>query len=104
MEHFPNFIKNDKNKICISQQNSSDIEGYYYTGKDNSQLTFWECLSERTSIKHTHDFDEYMMCVSGEYTAYLNDKEPGDKISLSVHRGGDYFTVEVILGEWPEEL
>ena len=39
-----------------------------------------------------------------DLVAYLNDKEPGDKISLSVHRGGDYFTVEVILGEWPEEL
>ncbi len=39
-----------------------------------------------------------------DLVAYLNDKEPGDKISLSVHRGGDYFTVEVTLGEWPEEL
>ena len=39
-----------------------------------------------------------------DLVAYLNDKEPGDKISLSVHRGGDYFTVEVTLGEWPEKL
>ncbi len=39
-----------------------------------------------------------------DLVAYLNDKEPGDKISLSVHRGGDSFTVEVTLGEWPEEL
>jgi 2-alkenal reductase len=39
-----------------------------------------------------------------DLVTYLNDKEPGDKISLSIHRGGEYFTVELTLGEWPEEL
>jgi 2-alkenal reductase len=39
-----------------------------------------------------------------ELVAYLNDKEPGDKISLSINRNGDNFTVEVVLGEWPDGL
>ena len=82
MKHFPGFMKNVKNKIDTSQQNTADIEGYYYEGKDDSQIAFWECLSDRISKKHSHDFDEYMLCVSGEYTAYLKDKEiilkPGD--------------------------
>jgi S1-C subfamily serine protease len=39
-----------------------------------------------------------------DLVAYLNDKEPGDEISLSVYRDGDYLTINVTLGEWPEEL
>jgi quercetin dioxygenase-like cupin family protein len=75
MEHFPGFMKNVKNKIDASQQNTTNIEGYYFEGKDNSQMAFWECYSDRISKKHAHDFDEYMICVNGEYTVYLNDKE-----------------------------
>jgi hypothetical protein len=30
--------------------------------------------------------------------------EPGDKISLSVLRGNEDLIVEVVLGEWPDEL
>ncbi len=39
-----------------------------------------------------------------ELVAYLNDKEPGDKISLSINRDVDKLAIEVILGEWPEEM
>jgi len=86
MKHFPDFMKNQKNKVGTSQQNTDDIEGYFYEGADNSQIAFWECYSDRISKKHTHDFDEYMICVSGEYVAYLNDKEiilkPGDELYI----------------------
>lgn len=86
MEHFPDFMKSIKNKVNPSQQNTADIEGYYFEGKDDSQMAFWECYADRISKKHTHDFDEYMICVSGEYTAYLNDKEiilkPGDELII----------------------
>jgi len=86
MEHFPVFMKNMKNKVNPSQQNTADIEGYYYEGKDGSQIAFWECHSDQISNKHTHDFDEYMICVSGEYIAYIDDKEtvlrPGDELLI----------------------
>jgi quercetin dioxygenase-like cupin family protein len=86
MKHFPDFMKNIKNKIDSSQQNTADIEGYYFEGKDDSQIAFWEYHSDRTSKKHSHDFDEYMICVSGEYTAYLSDKDvilkPGDELFI----------------------
>ena len=36
--------------------------------------------------------------------ARLNDMRPGDRISLSVLRGSEDLIVEVILGEWPDEL
>lgn len=86
MKHFPNFMKNPKNRINASQQNTEDIEGYFFEGADDSQIAFWECHGDRVSEKHAHDFDEYMVCVSGEYTAYLDDREivlkPGDELYI----------------------
>ena len=52
MKHFPDFMKKDVNKVSVSQQNTDDIEGYYFSGKDNSQIAFWECYSDRASKKH----------------------------------------------------
>ena len=86
MKHFPEFMKRTINKVDPSQQNTDDIEGYYYKGKDDSQIAFWECHADRISKKHTHDFDEYILCVSGEYTAYVDNKEvilePGDELLI----------------------
>ena len=46
-------------------------------------MAFWECFSDRESKKHVHDFDEYTICVSGEYVACFENKEavlkPGDE-------------------------
>lgn len=79
-------MRRDVNKVNASQQNTDDIEGYYYSGKDNSQIAFWECYSDRVSKKHKHKFDEYILCVSGEYIAYLNDREiilkPGNELVI----------------------
>lgn len=75
MKHFPDFMKRPVNKVETSQQNTADVEGYYYSGKDASQAAFWECHSDRVSKKHKHEFDEYILCVSGEYIAYLNGQE-----------------------------
>jgi quercetin dioxygenase-like cupin family protein len=86
MNHFPEFMKDPRNGIDTSQQNTEDIEGYFFQGADDTQMAFWECHSDRTSEKHTHDFDEYMVCVAGEYTAYLDDKEtvlkPGGELVI----------------------
>ena len=68
-------MKNPKNKINPSQQNTDNIEGYYYNGADDSQIAIWECSSDQISKKHMHNFDEYMVCLSGEYTAYLDNEE-----------------------------
>jgi len=86
MKSFPDFIKSSKNLVDASQQNTDDIEGYYFQGADETQVAFWECHAERISNKHTHPFDEYMVCVSGEYTAYLNGQKivlkPGDELYI----------------------
>jgi quercetin dioxygenase-like cupin family protein len=87
MNSFPEFMKRLANKVPAVSQNTSDIEGYYFEGSDGSQMAFWECHSDRTSQKHTHGFDEYMVCVSGQYTACFADKEivlnPGDELYIA---------------------
>ncbi|HOU83305.1 MAG TPA: cupin domain-containing protein [Spirochaetota bacterium] len=86
MKDFPEFMKNSKNHISTSEQNTADIDGYFYEGADGSQMAFWTCYSDRISKKHTHDFDEYLVCVSGQYIACIGGKEyilnPGDEIYI----------------------
>lgn len=86
MNHFPDFMKNPQNKVDSSQQNTDDIEGYYFQGADGTQMAFWECRTDRESKRHTHDFDEYMVCVAGEYTVCMEGKEivlqPGDELFI----------------------
>lgn len=94
MDNFPDFMKREENKVPSAQQNTPDIEGYYYTAADNSQMAFWTCSSDRVSKEHMHDYDEYMICVSGEYTVKMNNKEyilhAGDEIFIpkGVMQGG----------------
>ncbi len=86
MKRFPEFMKNPVNRVPSDQQNTEDIEGYYFEGVDGSQVAFWECHADKTSKPHVHGFDEYMICVSGEYTAFLDGKKiiltPGDELFI----------------------
>ena len=94
MMNFPEFMFNDKNKIPMAQQNTPDIEGYYYTANDGSQMAFWIYKADRDSKEHMHDYDEYMLCVEGEYVVTINGTEnilhAGDELFIpkgSVQRG-----------------
>ena len=60
MEAFPDFMKASLNHIDSSQQNTPDIDGYYYEGKDGSQICFWTYFSDRESKENVHEFDEYV--------------------------------------------
>lgn len=70
--NFPEFMFREENKIPAAQQNTPDIEGYYYTANDGSQMAFWINKADRVSKEHTHDYDEYMLVVEGEYTVTIN--------------------------------
>lgn len=84
MKDFPEFMKNKLNHIGSSQQNTKDIDGYYYTANNGDQMAFWTCNSDQVSKPHKHLFDEYTVVISGQYTAIIDDKEivlnPGDEI------------------------
>lgn len=86
MSSFPLFIKDSINKIPSSQQNTEDIEGYFFEGRNNTQIAFWECSAARESKPHVHSFDEYIVCISGEYTAIINGNEivlkPGNELFI----------------------
>lgn len=70
MNDFPDFMKNEKNHISSSQQNTADINGYYFEGKDGSQMAFWTYYFDRESKEQTHEFDEYTVCVAGTRTIH----------------------------------
>ena len=82
---FPEFMCRPGKRISASQQNTPDIEGYYYTANDGSQMAFWTCLADRVSKEHQHDYDEYMLCVEGEYIVTIDGKE------YVLHAGDELF-------------
>lgn len=75
MKDFPDFMKTKANHIDSSQQNTQDIDGYYYEGADGSQICFWTYFSDRESKENTHEFDEYVLCVAGEYVEIFDGEE-----------------------------
>lgn len=82
---FPEFMFSKKNKIPASQQNTPDIEGYYYTANDGSQMAFWTYKADRVSKEHKHDYDEWMLCVEGEYIVTIDGTEH------TLHAGDELF-------------
>ena len=89
MQDFPAFMKQTVNRIKAASQHTQDIEGYVFDGADGSQMAFWTCRTDRTSAEHAHDYDEYLVCVAGEYTVTLPDKNvplrPGDELYIPAH-------------------
>jgi len=75
MNDFPEFMKNRMNHIDSSQQNTPDIDGYFYEGRDGSQICFWTYFSDRDSKENVHEFDEYVICAAGEYVEIFNGEE-----------------------------
>ena len=47
---FPEFMFREENKIPAAQQNTPDIEGYYYTANDGSQMAFWIYKADRVTM------------------------------------------------------
>ena len=78
-------MKNQKNRIN-SDQHTSGIQGYCFKGADGSQVAYWICSESRDSDFHSHEFDEYMVCIQGEYTMIIDGKE-------TVNRRGDEFFI-----------
>ena len=74
MKDFPEFIKNPLNKISTTSQYAKGIEGYVFDGVDGSQVAYWTYLEAGQSPVHTHEYDEYMVVVQGEYTLIIDDK------------------------------
>lgn len=85
MNDFPEFMKHPLNKIPTASQHTEEIEGYVFDGADGSQVAFWKCCTQRVSQEHTHDYDEYLAVLQGQYTLIIDQQ----RISLGV--GQEYF-------------
>ncbi len=85
MNDFPDFMKHPLNKIPSASQYTKEIEGYVFDGADGSQVTFWRCLTDRVSQEHTHEFDEYLAVLQGQYTLIIGPQ----RIPIIV--GQEYF-------------
>ena len=75
MKDFPEFMKNEKNHISSSQQNTEDINGYYFEGADGSQMAFWTCYSDRVSKEHKHEFDDIRLLLQDSIQQLLMEKK-----------------------------
>lgn len=86
MKDFPEFMKNPLNRITQSSQYTRDIVGYVYDGIDGSQMAFWTCYQDRKSSEHVHEYDEYMVCVCGQYKVTMDNEiitlNPGDELYI----------------------
>jgi len=88
-------MKNKMNKIKQKSQYTDDIEGYVFDGHDDSQMAFWTARESRKSSSHSHEYDEYIVCVYGEYIVTMNNKrivlEPGNELYIpsGVDHGGE---------------
>lgn len=78
MRDFPEFMKNEANRIAAGSQATPGVEGYVFDGADGSQMAFWTCYENATSAEHVHEFDEYMLVVEGCYTLIIR----GEKIAV----------------------
>ena len=92
MREFPAFMKEAGYPIDKAQQNTGDIEGCYFEGAAG-QMAFWTCHKARESKKHTHDFDEYMAVVSGEFTLATREGE-------TVLKAGDEAFIPRGVAQW----
>ena len=91
MNEFPVFMKNPLNKIDSTSQFTPGIEGYVFDGADGSQMAFWTYRQNGKSREHSHEFDEYIVVVQGQYTIIFNDQ----RITLTA--GDEYMIPQGIL-------
>lgn len=78
MNNFPEFMKQPANRIAATSQATAAVEGYMFDGVDGSQMAFWTCPQNTSSV--AHDYDEYMLVVQGRYTLVIN----GERILLKL--------------------
>ncbi len=102
MKDFPEFMNNEVNLINPDKQNTKDVKGYFFQGADDSQMAYWTSSSDRVSKKHTHDFDEYLVCVHGQYIVYFKNDEfilnQGDELFIQFVSGKYHYKTSCIKG------
>jgi quercetin dioxygenase-like cupin family protein len=77
MKDFPDFMRNPANKVDSRSQYTPGIEGYVFDGAGGSQMAFWTYKQTRKSNGHSHEYEEYIAIIQGQYTIIIeNDRIP----------------------------
>ena len=84
-------MKNPSNRVDSASQFTPGIEGYVYDGVDESQMAFWTYKKSADSEPHSHDFDEYIVVVQGQYTILMEGK------SIKLNAGDEYLIPKGVL-------
>ena len=104
MKHFPDFIKNDKNK---AEEEKDGMEGYIIDrdNKDDLQVVFWEDQLGGEGSVHKHEFWEYFLIIQGTWEGYVGDNfirlGPSDDYAIPpgvLHKGThspNYLSIDV---------
>lgn len=85
MHDFPDFMRSRANLIKASHQHTPGIKGYIFDGADGSQIAIWTHVGPggKESGLHSHDFDEWLLVVEGEYVLEMGGQrrlmKPGDE-------------------------
>ena len=86
MKDFPEFMRNPANKVDSESQYTPGIEGYVFDGADGSQMAFWTYKLTAKSKEHSHEYEEYIALIQGQYTIIIeNDRiplNPGDEYMI----------------------
>jgi mannose-6-phosphate isomerase-like protein (cupin superfamily) len=85
MKDFPEFMKHSSNRIASQSQYTPGIEGYVFDGIDGSQIAIWINHYGGKSAEHTHEYDEYIVVVQGQYVLIINGKQ------IPIGIGEEYF-------------
>jgi len=75
MGEYPEFIKNPVNRVAAASKFSKNIDGYIFNGADGSQVIFWTYLGPGQVNTHTHEYDEYLIVMEGQYTLIIDDRK-----------------------------
>lgn len=88
MDDFPGFMRNPADLIRARDQHTPGIVGYVFDGAEGSQIAIWTHKGPAADEPgpHTHDFDEWLVVVQGEYALEMEGKRvvmrPGDEVLI----------------------
>jgi hypothetical protein len=82
LKNFPAFMRRAANAVKVGRR-AKGLTGYLFEGVNGVQMVIWTGPAGGTSERHTHDFDEYAVVITGTFRGTVGGKRvklgPGDE-------------------------
>jgi mannose-6-phosphate isomerase-like protein (cupin superfamily) len=85
MDNFPEFMRQDCNRISSKDPYTPGIEGFVFNGLDDSQITIWTSKNGGEAFEHIHEYDKYFVVIQGQYTVIIEGKQ------IPINKGEEYY-------------